>query len=220
MAIGDQSDIFARIKSVLPRWFGPASPFLDALLQGVANSHAFAYSLYLYAKLQTRLMTATDGWLDVIAADYFGAALMRAANQSDANFRAKIIINMFRERGTRYAITKVLTDLTGRAPIIFEPLRPADTGAYGAPNCGYGLAGGYGSMQMAYQGLIRAFRPSSNGIPFVAGYGSTPSGYSAPSRGEYASISQVTTGATDADIYAAISSVLPIATIGWTNISS
>ncbi|PUA19571.1 hypothetical protein [Glaciimonas sp. PCH181] len=220
MATGDQSDIFGRIKSVIPRWFGPSSPLLDALVQGLSNSSAFVFSLYLYAKLQTRIMTATDGWLDMIAADYFGAALQRATNQSDASFRARIIINMFRERGTRYAITKVLTDLTGRAPIIFEPQRPADTGAYRAPNSGYGLAGGYGSVLIPYQGFIQAFRPLSTGIPYVAGYGSSPAGYSTPSQGDYATMSQITGAVTDADIYAAISSVAPIATIAWTKISS
>lgn len=219
MAIGDQNDIFGRIKNVLPRWFGPASPLLDALIQGLSNSSAFVYTLYIYAKLQTRILTATDGWLDMIAADYFGASLQRSANQSDANFRARIVVNMFRERGTRYAITKVLTDLTGRAPVIFEPTRPADTGAYSAPNSGYSVAGGYGSMVIPYQGFIHAFRPIGSGIPFIAGYGTSPGGYSTPSQVDYATLSQVANSVSDLDIYAAIDSVKPAGTIAWVRIT-
>jgi len=220
MSIGDQSDIFGRIKSVLPRWFGPDSPLLDALIQGLANASAFVYSLYLYAKLQTRILTATEGWLDMAAADFFGTALQRTSNQSDASFRARIIINLFRERGTRNAITKVLTDLTGRAPIIFEPQRPMDTGAYSAPNSGYGVAGGYGSMLIPFQAFVQAFRPAATGIPYVAGYGTSPGGYGTASQADYATLSQSTNAVSDADIYAAIDSVKPVGTIIWTQINS
>lgn len=132
MATGDQNDILQRLKGALPRWFGDNTPILDALLQGLAWAGSFVYSLWAYAKLQTRIKTATDGWLDMIAADFFGSSLMRSANQSDASFRARIIINLIRERATRAGVIKVLQDLTGRTPIIFEPQRPLDTGAYGA----------------------------------------------------------------------------------------
>lgn len=244
MSGGDQGDFFARIKRVIPaRWFGPSSPLVDALVQGLANSSAFVYTLYLYAKLQTRILTATDGWLDMVAADFFGAALQRSANQSDASFRASIIINIFRERGTRNAITKVLTDLTGRAPVIFEPQRPLDTGAYGAPNCGYGAAGGYGSLLLPYQAFVKAYRPLGSGIPKVGGYVGLPvqagAGYpmwgafiptlgtTVPGVGgygigqiEYATLSQSTNAVSDADIYAAIDSVKPVASTIWTQINS
>ena len=217
---GDQNDIVARAKSVIPRWFGPASPLLDALLLGTSNAFAFVYTLYSYAKLQTRILTASDGWLDMIAADFFGSALTRAANQSDTSFKARIIINMFRERGTRNAITRVLTDLTGRAPVIIEPQRPIDTGAYGASFNGYGAAGAYGSQLIPYQCFVKAFRPASSGIPYVAGYGTSPAGYGLGSRADYATISQSTGAVADADIYAAISAVQPVGTIVWTQINS
>jgi hypothetical protein len=217
---GDQPDVFARLKSVLPRWFGDNTPYLDALMQGFAQAGAYAYSLYLYAKLQTRILTATDGWLDMIAADFFGAALVRSANQSDASFRARIIINILRERGTRNAINKVLIDLTGRAPIIVEPTRPNDTGAYGAPNSGYGVAGAYGSVLLPYQAFVTAFRPLGSGIPYVAGYGVSTGAYSTPSRAEYAPLSSVLNTISDADIYAAMDSVKVAGTTVWTRISS
>lgn len=134
--IGDQSDIFNRLKGMLPsRWFGTASdpvPLIDAVLSGFATSLAFLYSLYLYAKLQTRINTATDGWLDLIAADFFGpAALQRKTGQSDSSYRNAIKVALLREKATRNAIINTLVSLTGRTPIIVEPQRPADTGAYG-----------------------------------------------------------------------------------------
>ena len=45
-----------------------------------------------------------------------------------------------RERNTRNAVISVLTDLTGRTPLVFEPSRPADTGGYGI-GTGYGVVG-------------------------------------------------------------------------------
>lgn len=133
MSTGDTADIFSRLKRLLPvGWFGDNNPVLDAVLWGCATAQAWAYTLYLYAKDQTRIKTATDGWLDLISLDFFGNGLIRYANQADASFRNRILINIFRERTTRPAMEKILFDLTGRAPIIIEPARPADVGAYGA----------------------------------------------------------------------------------------
>lgn len=228
MATGDQADVLARLKSTLPKWFGDSNPILDGLLQGLAWAGAFVYSLYAYAKLQTRIKTATDGWLDLIAADFFGTTLLRQTNQSDASFRARIIINLFRERATRAGIIKVLEDLTGRTPTVFEPMRPADTGCYGGPTLGYGMAGGYGSMLLPFQCFVDAYRPTSTGIPDVSGYGLAnygatyggPGGYGVASQIEYASLDMIQGAVTDADIYSAIDAVKPAATIIWTRINS
>lgn len=133
MATGDQQNMFDRLAGLLPAgWFGDNNPVRDALLWGYAQALAWAYTLYLYAKAQTRIKTATDGWLDLIALDFFGNNLLRNSNQADSSFRNRILINIFRERTTRHAIEQVLFDLTGRMPKIVEPARPADVGAYGA----------------------------------------------------------------------------------------
>lgn len=218
MAIGDQANIFARIKSVLPsKWFGSISPLIDALIQGFASGSALVYSLYVYAKLQTRIKTATDGWLDIISADFFGAALPRMANQSDASFRARIIVRLFRERATRNGLSKVLLDLTGRTPVIFEPTRPIDTGGYGA-YAGYSTAGGYGSTLLPYQAFVTAYRPLGSGIPSVAGYGISTGGYGTSSRADYASYASILNAVSDTDIYSAIDAVKPAGTIIWARI--
>ena len=224
--IGDPSDIFQRLKAALPvRWFGTSAdsaPFLDAVLTGVANLLAFIYSLYAYAKLQTRLLTATDGWLDLIAADFFGpTGLLRKTGQTDASYLAQIRANLLREKGTRPAVISVLVALTGRTPTIIEPQRPADTGAYRVSTSGYGVAGSYGSLLLPYQAFVIAYRPRSNiGIANVAGYGISTGAYSTASQSEYASMSMVTSGVSDADIFAAIDAVKMEGTIVWTRISN
>jgi hypothetical protein len=115
----------------------------------------------------------------------------------------------------------VLVALTGRAPKITEPQRPADCGAYSAPNSGYGSAGAYGSMLIPYQAFVKAYRPLTSGIPMIAGYGIPTAAYSTPSQGgEYASISMVQGAVQDADLYAAIDAVKPAGTTLWTQISS
>lgn len=217
---GDQSDILKRLKSYLPRWYGDSTPILDALLTGLAWASAQVYALITYAALQTRIKTATDGWLDMISADFFGTALPREPNQSDASFRNRIIVNLFRERATRAGIIKVLQDLTGRTPAIFEPQRPADTGSYGGPLIGYGAAGGYGSLLLPCQAFVTAYRPSSSGIPLVAGYGVPTGAYSQPSRAEYGSLDMIQGAVTDADIYAAVDSVKAAGVTLWTRITN
>jgi hypothetical protein len=218
---GDQQDFFARIKARMPSgWFGTDSPILDALLGGIASAFVAVYAAYQYLLAQTRLQTSTDGWLDISAADYFGEnGLRRLPNETDANYRTRIKINIVRERGTRAAITKILTDLTGRAPKIVEPTRPQDTGAYGFA-LGYGVAGAYGSLLLNYQAFVTAYRPAGSGLPYIQGYGTSPGGYARASRAAYANIGDMTTGVTDAAIYAAIASVLPAATIAWVAISN
>lgn len=222
MAVGDQQDIYRRLRGYLPPWFGDEAdtPVINGLLQGLAFGAAYVYSLIGYARLQTRIKTATDGWLDMIAADFFGDDLLRVANQSDDSFRARILINLFRERATRAGLIRVLEDLTGRTPVVIEPTRPADTGAYAAPNSGYRLAGAYGSLSMPFQAFVIAYRPTGAGIPNVAGYGVPMGAYATPSQAEYASLSMIQGAVTDDAIYDAIDSVKPVATIVWTAITS
>lgn len=218
MATGDQPDFIRRLKTLLPaRWFNDSNPVLDALVSGMAQGLSWVYSLYLYAALQSRILTANGGWLDLVAYDFFGDRIKRGAGQSDSDFLNLIKVNLFRERGTRKAIIQVLEDLTGATPVIFEPTRPQDTGAYGGPTIGYGVAGGYGSMLMPYQAFVTAYRPVGVGVPYVAGYRSTPSGYSIASRGEYVPAANLAS-LTDDQIYAAIASVKMEGTVIWVRI--
>ena len=221
MATGDQTDIQGRLKALLPAgWFGSVSPVLDAVLSGVATALAGVYALAAYARLQTRVGTATDGFLDLMSADFFGGKLPRRPQESDAAFRARILASLLPERGTRRGLVRALTLLTGRPPAVFEPGRPGDTGGYNVGGCGYGVAGGYGSLAVPYQCFVTALRPLGQGIPNLGGYGSTVGGYNAGGQLAYANLSQVQGTVTDSDIYSAIDATMPAGTTAWTAIQT
>lgn len=222
--VGEQNDILARIKAVLPiGWFPDSTPILDAVLRGSAWGWSWVYGALQYVKSQTRIATASGVWLDVVASDFFGTRITRKG-RTDAAFRNHICREMLRERGTRGAVVAILTDLTGRPPTIFEPARPSDTGGWGGQGqfvsgLGYGRAGGWGNLALPYQVFITAYRPSGSGIAKVSGWSATGGGYRVGSI-EYANLAMTQAPVTDADIYAAVASVMPVATIAWTRISN
>ncbi len=238
MATGDQNDVVGRLKAVMVRgWFptttpGASSntPVLDGVLAGIASMWAWLYSLLAYVKLQTRIGTATDVNLDIIAQDYFGPNLARLVNEGDTQYRARIRANLFAPKDTRAAVSAAVENVTGLAPFIFEPRNTGDTGGYGASggpdNTGlaYGAAGGWGSLKLPFQAFIIAQRPSGGGIALVGGYysiadgGPAPGGYGVGAI-EYAGLSLVQGQVTDSTIYGAITSAKPAATIMWTAIT-
>lgn len=218
MSTGDTNDMLARLRAVLPPWFPSPAPITDAALTGVAAGLAFGYSLIQFAKTQTRIATASGGWLDLIAWDYFGARFHRRTSEVDDVFRARIKAELLRPRQTRAAIAQALTDLTGTPPRIYEPWSTNDCGAYGVAGSGYGVAGCYGSLAFPNQAFVTAVRPPGLNIPNVGGYGQSDLGYGV--RGEYVDQSQVTGPVTDADIYAEVANTEAAGVIAWTDIVS
>jgi hypothetical protein len=220
MATGDQNDIVGRLKATIPAsWFPTVAPVLQSVLAGASAGLAFFYQLIAYAKLQARIGTATDGWLDLASYDFFGGQLPRQSGELDGSFRPRIISSILREKATRAGMIATLQALTGQKPIIFEPARVQDTGAYNAPISGYGVAGGYGSLLLPTQAFITAFRPAS-GIPTVAGYGVPVGAYSTPSQIEYGSLDMIQDQISDATIYAAVDATKPAGTTMWTRIEN
>lgn len=216
---GDTNDMLIRLKTTLPaRWFADDTPILDGVLTGLASVWSWLYAALVYAKNQTRLSTATDSFLDMISNDLLGSTLPRRVAEPDIVFRSRIQHELLRERGTRYAVISALTDLTARPPVVFEPARPADTGAYNGA-LGYGLAGGWGSVTMPFQCFVTAFRATGSGIANVAGYGQAAGSYGFGTI-EYASLSMLTGEITDIDIMNTIARVMPVSTIAWTRISN
>lgn len=197
MAIGDQGDISNRLKKLLPySWFPNPTVVLNGVLQGYAVVSASIYSMLKYAKAQTRMRTTTDAFVDIAGYDFVGARLPRYSGESDASYRNRIIAEVLRFRNTRLAIVKVLQELTGRTPILFEPWNTADTGGIGI---NFALAGGpfagngfLGSTSMPYMIFVNAFRPfTSWGLPV-----------------------------TDADIYSAVNNVRAAGITAWVNIQN
>ena len=163
----------ARIRRVLPTgWFAEEgrTPVLDALLAAFGLVHAQTSVWVAYARLQTRLATATDDFLDGIAADFTGIAISRETGETDTAFRARIQAAVLRPRDTRAALALALTNLTGHAPAIFEPADASDTGGYGVGAAlAYGVSGGYGSRSLPYQAFVTVYRPSPALGPVVGG---------------------------------------------------
>jgi len=216
---GDLADMLARLRAVLPaRFFPDSAPVLDGLLTGLSWGWSCLYGLLEYAGKQTRIATATDVWLDMIACDFFGRRLSRHSREADAEFSMRIRRELLRERGTRAALISVLTDLTGRTPTVFEPACAADTGGWGLA-LGYGMAGGWGSLSLPFQCFVTAYRPHGTGISSVSGWGDVSGGYGIGAT-EYASLAMVTGQVTDMDINVAIADTLPVAAIAWTRITN
>ncbi|MFZ0271006.1 MAG: hypothetical protein WAL34_04065 [Acidobacteriaceae bacterium] len=221
MSIGDPQDMLARLKAGISKgWFPDVAPVRDALFSGFAYALSWAFNLIAYAKLQTRIKSATDGFLDLVGFDYFGLTLLRRPSESDPQYLARILLNLLREKATRNGIVKALTDLTGNIPWVFEPWRPLDCGAYGQNIFGYGIAGGYGSLACPYQGFIVGYRPVGQGIANVAGYCSPEGAYGTGSQIEYANPSQIAGAVTDDDMYAAVADAKVEGTLAWMRISN
>ena len=217
---GDTSDMLARLKMVLPaRWFADATPILDALLSGFAAAWSGVYLVLTYVRAQTRIATATDIFLDLASTDYFGTALPRRTGESDADFSARIQRNLLAPRATRASLVQMLTGMTGRAPTILEPLNATDLGGYDTGILGYGVCGAYGCRTLPFQFFVTAYRPAATAVNNAGGYNSGPGGYNyAPML--YADVTSYAGATSDADIHAAIASVLPTCGVAWTIISN
>ena len=202
-----------RLRQVLPsRWFGDDAPVLSAVLAGIGAVWSAIYDQIAFVRLQTRLATATGAFLDIAALDFLGGRLVRRPGEPDVNFSGRIRQEIVRPRATRGALIQLLTDLTGQPFRVFEPARPADTGGYGVGGVGYGVAGGWGSLETPYQVFVDAQRPKGAGVPNSGGYG-VGMGYGV-GGGQYIGPDSLQ-GFTDAEFYDAIESVLPSGVTAW-----
>jgi hypothetical protein len=225
--VGDLPDFVSRLGAVLPkRWFAERSPNLTTLLTAIATPWVWFYDLFNYVRNQTRLMTATDGFLDLISYDYFGLNLARKAGESDNLYRGRIQTALQQEAATRSALAAGLDILTGNQPFIFEPGRCADTGSYGTSTVGAALpstgmayckAGGWGSLLLPYQCFVTVTRPATSGIGMVTGY-NTPNGGYGEGALSYIDLSLLTGQVSDADIQLVLSRLLPVNTVAWLKI--
>ncbi len=169
-------------------------------------------------RAQSRIATASGIFLDIAAVDYLGNTLQRRAGEADAAYSARIRGNLLNSRATREGLVRILTNLTGRKPIVFEPLNAADTGGYNV-NAGYNTSGGYGSFSLPFQFLLTAYRPDSTSDSQGGGYNIGPGSYNSPPM-FYADTEQFSGTVSDAEIYAAVAAVLPTSSIAWTQLSN
>lgn len=219
MATGDNNDIIARVKLVLPRrWFSFVAPIRDAVLGGLADSTAWCYSLIVYAQLQTRLATATGPWLDIWSMDFLYRFLPRKGMTDDA-FRAVIQATILQERVTRSGMTSMITRLTGAPPSLIEPWNTGDCGAYGVGAIGYGRVGYWGSINLPNQFFMKVNRAGigPTGVPTVAGYKGYTGGYGVGAI-EWGGVDVPEIGITDDIIRQLILMTKPSGSIVWLQI--
>jgi hypothetical protein len=225
---GDQDDMQRRLLAALPNgWFADEAPILSGLLGGLANAWAWVHGLLAYVRQQTRITTATDGWLDLIARDYGGPAWGRQTGETDVAFRSRIQRNLQALSGTRAALIATLTSLTGRTPVVFEPAYPPDTGGLSSSGLGWNMAGGWGNLTLPYQCFVTAYRPAGGGIANSCGWGND-TGAATPNLAlggwntgalQYGNVSLVQGQITDAQILASVANCMPAAAIAWTALS-
>jgi hypothetical protein len=224
---GDLADMVSRLLAVLPkRWFGEQSPNLSAILTSLATPWTWVYDLLGYTINQTRLATATDDWLELIAYDYCGNSLKRHTGEADVFYRIRIQNALMREAATRSAVSTGLESLIGSTPVIFEPAKTLDTGAYGtlaqgssasANGLAYGQAGGWGSLSLPMQFFITVVRPPTPGVGMLAGYGIPIAGYGAGAI-SYVDLALLPGAVTDQEIQSTLCSLLPVNTVAWLQI--
>lgn len=192
---------------------------VNAILSAMAALLSAVYGLIDYAALQTRIATATDGFLDLIAQDFFGSTLARRPAQSDGSFRARIQASLFVIRNSRPAMTQALERLTGRAPIIVEPWNTGDTGALDSAGLYWDDLGGWGASvpELPYQSFVTAFRPQTIGNADLAGWDVTTGGWDA---GHEYWADESSSTITDADIIATVEAVRMAGTVVWLGISN
>src|SRR4051794_28663458 len=156
---GDQADIIGRIRLTLPaRWFADDSPVLDGLLAGFGAAWASLYDLLQFVKRQSRLLTATGGFLDLASRDFFADRVPRRLAEADEDYRSRIGRAMRSERGTRAGLIAAAAE-AGFALRVFEPAQPRDTGVFGDPSTmAWGVCGAWGSLGMPLECLVTAVR--------------------------------------------------------------
>jgi hypothetical protein len=219
-----QSEICQRIKAALPaRWFGNDTPNLDSVLGSFAAGWLGIFDFLDYTRAQARIATAFDGWLDLIAWDYFQFRVKRRLRETDSSFRTRILEAIQRDRCTRSAIYDLVEDLTGTPPIIFEPTNPGDTGCFGSLEspetgvAGYGSAGAWGTLQLPFQVFVTAFRPVTGGVAMVNGWGGSIGGFGV-GLSSYISLGMNTVQFSDSEFYNDICHTAPAGTIIWVSI--
>ena len=207
------SDMQLRLRRMLPaRWWADEAPVLDGLLLGLGTALAAIYGLLAYVRQQTRLATAAAPWLDLAAQDFLAGRLQRRPQEADDAFRIRLLAAMQRPRATRDAVIQAVLRVTGGTPWIFEPRRPADTGAWNLGCLGYGVAGGWGSLGLPAQAFVVVERPRGTGCALLAGYGTG-------GVVTYAGLAQIGAQVPDAEIFAAIADAMPSGAVAWTRLT-
>lgn len=219
MATGDTADIKARLRALIPAdWFPDSAPVVDAVLTGLATVYNATYALILYARAQMRVQTATGGFLDLAAYDFFGFRVKRKPSQTDESFRLTINREVLRARATRPGILQALQNLTGNRARMLEAANPCDTGGWGTWFFALDDHGYWGDNSLPYQLFLDVVQPVGAGIPNISGLDNPQSGYGA---GTFflVDLAMVVGVVTTQDIYDTIEATRAAGVTAWVNIA-
>lgn len=257
MATGDVTDFTYRAWRLMPAGWCPAlpgaaqnapPPVLNAVLAGMAWGLAQVYAQQQFVEAQARIATAQGGFLDLWANDFFGQNLPRFTYEQDGPYRTRIEYNLTAPRGTVAGMTAMLTELTGAAPLIFEPANAAQVGGYGClatpaaagGTLGWGASytdttGVIGSLLLPSQVFITCSFPQSGFAVLgnlggwgqlanaAAGLGYGYGSRAAPVAGGGAfggvDLNSIPGLVTEAYIYSQIAAWMPAGNIAWTYIT-
>ena len=177
MATALELSIQGKLKGALPvQWFGDSSPNSDAALAGASTAASDVYELVQGIIPQMRIRTATDGFLDMISVDFFGNNLPRLVSESDDSFRFRILVALFRDQGTKSAMSEAIGAYTGWYPVIVEYQQAVDSTGF-VITAGSDTVSGYGGTVKPHHAFITVFTTAPAGSGSIPGYGSAPSGY-------------------------------------------
>lgn len=166
MATGDQNDLISRLQKWMPQGWYPATTGtrIYAVMAGLASVLSSIFGMIAYARLQTRIATATDGFLDIISRDYLANNLPRIPGETDAAFSVRIRANIFLKANTRTNIQAYLQTITGYPVRMIEPWQPNDTFVWGRSFWGVDTTvnpGQWANGNQRYCGLIALTLPAS-----------------------------------------------------------
>jgi hypothetical protein len=215
----------ARLRALLPySWFPTTtagqpsnSPVLDGVLKGYGAVWAGLWQQLQYAILQTRIATATDRFLEMLAADYLGAGFLRKPGETDTAFQVRIKAAIFAPEVTRTAIISRVTALTGIAPKFVEAFNPTDCGGWNQNAWGWGSGGAWGNHKATCQFFIVAYRPRIVPVANNNGWGGFLSGWGV-GLWRWLSGVQMAPAVSDQDIINAILAAKAEGIVAWVQI--
>ena len=123
----------------------------------------------------TRVRTATEEALDLVAKDFFGTDVRRSTGEGDTAFRQRILAQLLAPAVTIEAIKRAIEIFTGKPAVLFEPWNLSngsflDANVYlGISTPGYG--GRLNDPGLRYQFFVEAKLPgysSNNEYPVYA----------------------------------------------------
>lgn len=166
MATGDQDDTIWRLFRWLPQGWFPTikGTRIYAVVAGLASVLSTIFGMIAYTRLQTRIASATDGFLDLASRDFLGTRLPRIPGETDPAYSARIRANIFLAANTRPAIQQALENLTGNPVRMIEPWQPNDTFVWGRSYWGVNTRvnpGQWSNGNARYAGLIVCTLPTS-----------------------------------------------------------